>query len=88
MKYEFNKKLKKVTVTADNFDDVLDVKELRCVGDIIGIDDIEYVTRPLHEYLSPKLVIYTDSEGGVDDLKFMAMSRTFKPFKVKTANKD
>lgn len=88
MKWEFNNKLKKVTITADNFDDVLDVKELRRVGDIIGIDDIEYVTRPLYEYLNPKLVIYTESEGGVTDLKYMAMSRTFKPFKMKTATKD
>lgn len=88
MKYEFNKKLKKVTVTADNCNDVLDIEELKRVGDIIEIYDIEYVTRPLYDYLSPKLVIYTESEGGVTDLKFMAMSRTFKPFKVKTANKN
>ena len=88
MKYEFNKKLNMVTVVADNFDDVMDIEELKRVGDIVNIIDVNYVTRPLNKYSNPKLIIYTAREGGVTDLKFMAMSRTFKPFKMKTATKD
>lgn len=88
MKYEFDKKLNMVTVVADNFDDVVDIEELKRVGDIVNIIDVNYVTRPLNKYSNPKLIIYTAREGGVTDLKFMAMSRTFKPFKMKTATKD
>ena len=88
MKYEFNKKLNMVTVVADNFDDVVDIEELKRVGDIVDIIDVDYVTRPLNKYSNPKLIIYTAREGGVTDLKFMAMSRTFKPFKMKTEKKD
>lgn len=88
MKYEFNKKLNMVTVVADNFDDVVDIEELKRVGDIVNIIDVDYVTRPLNKYSNPKLIIYTAREGGVTDLKFMAMSRTFKPFKMKTEKKD
>ncbi len=88
MKYEFNKNLRKVTVVADNFDDVLDVEELKRVGGIVDIVDVDYVTRPLNKYSSPRVVVYTARESGVTDLKYMAMSRTFKPFKMKTATKD
>lgn len=77
MKYEFNKKLNMVTVVADNFDDVVDIEELKRVGDIVNIIDVDYVTRPLNKYSNPKLIIYTAREGGVTDLKFMAMSRIF-----------
>ena len=77
-----------VTVVADNFDDVVDIEELKRVGDIVDIIDVDYVTRPLNKYSNPKLIIYTAREGGVTDLKFMAMSRTFKPFKMKTEKKD
>lgn len=88
MKYEFDKNLRKVTVVADNCDDVLDVEELKRVCDIIDIVDVVYATRPLLNYSLPRIVVYTAREGGVTDLKYMAMSRTFKPFKMKTATKD
>lgn len=88
MKYEFDRNLRRVAVVADNFDDVLDIEELKRVGDIVDIIDVDYITRPLNKYSSPKIVIYTAREGGVTDLKYMAMSRTFKPFKMKTATKD
>lgn len=88
MKYEFDKNLKKVTVVATHSDDILDIEELQRVADIIDIEDVEYITRPLLLYSVPRVVIHTVREGGVTDLKYMAMSRTFKPFKLKTANKD
>ena len=88
MKYEFYKNLKKVTVIADNCDDVLDIEELRRVVGVVDIAGVDYVTRPLNPFSCPRVVISTARVGGVTDLKFMAMSRTFKPFKMKTATKD
>ena len=88
MEYEFDKNLKKVTVVATHSDDILDIEELWRVANIIDIEDVEYITRPLLLYSVPRVVIHTVREDGVTDLKYMAMSRTFKPFKLKTANKD
>ena len=55
MKYEFDKNLRKVTVVADNFDDVLDIEELKRVAgsqldqDIVPhmLDMIEDGTAPI-----------------------------------------
>ena len=88
MKYEFDKTLRKVTVIADNFDDVLDIEELKRGGGIVDIIDVDYITRPLNNYSSPRIFVYTARECGVIDLQYMAMSRTFKPFKMKTTTKD
>ena len=65
MKYEFDKNLRKVTVIADNFDDVLDIEELKRVGGIVDIIDVAYITRPLNKYSSPRIVVYT-ARGGAE----------------------
>ena len=88
MKWEFNKKEKTVTITADYRTDIPDVEELRRVVDIISVQTIDYVTNPLYDFLPGKIVIRTLEEAGVTDFKFMALSRTFKPFKAKTEKKD
>ena len=88
MKWEFNKKEKTVTIKADHRTDIPDVEELKRVADIISIAAIDYVTDPLYDILPGKIVIRTWEEAGVTDFKFMALSRTFKPFKAKNENKD
>nr|DAG29233.1 MAG TPA: hypothetical protein [Caudoviricetes sp.] len=88
MKWEFNKKEKTVTIKADHDTDIPDVEELQRVVGIISILTIDYVTDPLWDILPGKIVIHTLTEEGVTDFKFMAMSRTFKPFKAKTEKKD
>lgn len=88
MKWEFNKKEKTVTIKADHRTDIPDVEELKRVADIISIAAIDYVTDPLYDILPGKIVIRTWEEAGVTDFKFMALSRTFNPFKSKTEKKD
>ena len=88
MRYEFNKANHLVDVLADSRYYEVDREEINRVKGIVGIMHVELITDPMSDYSLSRLSFHTYESAGVTDLKYMAMCKTFAPWKKKTEKKD
>lgn len=88
MRYEFDKTNHLVDVLADSHYYEVDREEIDRVKGIVGIMHVELITDPLCDYSPARLRFHTTEPGGVTDLKYMVMCKTFAPWKEKTKKED
>lgn len=88
MRYEFNKADNLVDVLADGSYYEVDREEIDRVKGIVDIMHVELITDPMSDYSLSKLRFRTYDSAGVTDLKYMALCKTFAPWKKKTEKKD